>query len=79
MRGAMAALTVEEADKIMTEIFGAGVLEFARAAYVKNRVLAITLRGSTAGQEIRMNESDILAKINEKFGRGTVEKIKFLI
>jgi len=79
LRGAMAALTVEEADKVMTKLFGPGVSKFASAAYVKNRVLAITLRGSAAGQEIKLNEKRILAEINAQFGPSTVQKIRYII
>lgn len=79
MRGAMAALTVEEADKILVELFGPAVVDYARAFYVKNGTLAIKCHGSAAGQEIKMNESKILAKINEKFGSGTVKKIRYEI
>jgi predicted nucleic acid-binding Zn ribbon protein len=78
MRGAAAAMTVESANAVLTEIFGADSRAFVEAVYLKNNVLGIKTSGSGAALEIRMREGDIIAKINEKFGGPAVNKIKFL-
>ncbi len=60
LRGALTSITIEEADKILAELFGPEIKNYAAAA-----------------QEIKLNETNILAKINQKFGSGTVVKIKY--
>lgn len=77
MRGAIASLTVEESNKILSELFGQEIKNYAQTAYVKNGVLAIRCLGSAAAQEIELNQTKILAKINQKFGPNTVHKIKY--
>ena len=76
MRGAMAALTVEGADQILAEMFGAGVCNFAKSAYVKNGTLSIRTTGSSSATEIKLNEAAIIAKITQKFGPDSVKKIR---
>lgn len=77
MRGAMASLTVEESDKILNELFGEKIQNYAQTAYIKNKILAIRFLGSAAAQEIKLNEAEIMTKINQKFGPNTVVKIKY--
>lgn len=76
LRGAAAALTVEEADRILDEIFGSEVKRFARASHVKNGVLSVKTTGSSSATEIKLHEAEILAKITQKFGHGCVNKIR---
>lgn len=78
LRGALIALTIEEANKILCELFGEEIKSYARAIYIKNKVLAISCAGSAAAQEIKINELKILAKIKEKFGPETIKKIKYV-
>lgn len=77
LRGALTSITLEEADKILAEMFGPEIKNYAAAAYIKNRTLTIRCQSAAAAQEIKLNETDILAKINKKFGSGTVIKIKY--
>ena len=76
MRGAMAALTVEEADRVLEELFGADIKRFAKSAYVRDGVLAVKTAGSSGATEIKLNEAEIIAKITQKFGPGCVKKIR---
>ncbi|PIT88802.1 MAG: hypothetical protein COU29_00260 [Candidatus Magasanikbacteria bacterium CG10_big_fil_rev_8_21_14_0_10_36_32] len=77
LRGALTSITIEETDKILAELFGEEIKNYVSAAYIKNKVLTFRCQGSVAAQEIRLNETNILAKINAKFGLGTVIKIKY--
>ena len=77
LRGALNSITIEETDKILAELFGEEVKNFASAAYIKNKVLTVRCQGAAAAQEIKLNEANILAKIKQKFGSDTVVKIKY--
>ena len=77
LRGALTSLTIEEADKVLAELFGQEIKNYAAAAYLKNGVLTIRCQGAAAAQEIKLNETNILAKINQKFGPDAVIKIKY--
>ncbi len=73
-----ASLVVDEANIILKEILGAEIQKFARALYLKNKILAITCLSSVAAQEIRLNERTIIEKLKNKFGKQTVERIRYL-
>lgn len=77
LRGAAAAMTVEEANKILAELFGAEIERYAQAVYIKNGTLTFECKGSAAASEIKLNENKILAKIREKFGQNSVSKIRY--
>ena len=77
-KGVEASLVVDEANKILTEMFGDEFKKFGRALYLKNRILAITCLSSIAAQEIRLNEQGIIAKLKNKFGIQAVERIRYL-
>lgn len=66
LRSAGASLTVEEANKILLEIFGAAATDFLQARYVKNSILYVWCKSPVVASEIRLNENNILAKIREK-------------
>jgi len=76
MRAAAAALTVESANKILADLFGPEIQKYAQAVCVKNEILSVDCRGSSAAMEIKMNESKILAKIKEEFPRSTVARVR---
>lgn len=77
MRGAMAAMTVEGANRILTELFGAEIERYAQAVFIKNGVLTMECKGSAAASEIKLNEKKILAKIREEFGQNSIDKIRY--
>jgi len=78
MRGAHAALTLEEVDKIIAEIFGADAMNYIQAAYCKNGILGIRCQSSSSSLEVKMREQEILAKISEKINDNSLVKIKIL-
>jgi len=77
-KGVEASLVVDEANKILADMFGPELKKYARALYLKNRTLAITCLSSVAAQEIRLNEQAIVTKLKNKFGQQTVERIRYL-
>ncbi len=76
LRSANASLTVEEANKILGEIFGQEALDFLQARYIKNDILHIWCQSPTVASEIRLNEAEILAKIKEKNTSAKIIRIK---
>jgi len=78
-KGALKAITVEEADLVLKELFGDKIEKFAKASYIKNKILYITCRGSAVTQEIKFNEDKIIEKINESAGEKVIEEVKIII
>lgn len=66
LRSAGASLTVEDANKILLDIFGEQSADFLQARYVKNNILYIWCQSPVVASEIKLNENSILAKIREK-------------
>lgn len=79
LRGAKAALTVEEANRIIINLFGPDSKNYVEAVYLQNGVLGVLVRGTAAASEIKLNQDKILAEICNKFGADSVKKIRFLI
>ncbi len=79
LKGARAALTVEEANSIISGLFGSECVKYIEAVYLKNTTLGVRVKGTAAAAEVRMNQDKILAKIKHKFGPNSVTKIRFII
>ncbi len=79
LKGALKALTVEEADSVLQKIFGEEIKQFAHAAFIKDRILSIACRGSAAAQEIKMRQDEIIKTINQNTGETSVERIKIIL
>jgi len=79
LKSASASLTVADGDKIITEMFGPEALAFMRAKYVRNDFLYIWCKSGVVASEIRLNETNILAKIREKFGSTKILGIKTIV
>jgi hypothetical protein len=77
-RGVTAALAVEEANKIIKELFGDEIQKYAQAVYLKNEVLSIACLSSVVAQEVKINEKKIIEKIAKKFSQNIVKKINYL-
>lgn len=78
MRGAISALTVEDANGAFLEIFGDKASRYYEAIYVKNGVLGVRCLSSSAVTELKFNEAAILAKISAKNHDMALKKIKIL-
>jgi predicted nucleic acid-binding Zn ribbon protein len=76
-RGVSAALTVETANAVLNELFGAKVGSRATAEQFKNRTLAIACTSSIVTQEIKLHEKRLLETINRRLGRTVVDRIRF--
>lgn len=79
LRSAEASLVVEQANKVLTQIFGEEFLNYARAIYLKQEILSIACLSSVAAQEVRISEENILKEINDFFGKNIVSKLKYIV
>ncbi len=78
LKGAAAALTVEAGNKVLKELLGEDITEYAQVAYFKDGTLAIGCLSSTVAQEIRLKENEIIDSINKKIGANIVKKLRYL-
>ena len=74
-----AAMVLEELEQILCSIFGDGVKYKIKIISFKDGAIKLASISSILAQEIQLREKKILAKINQKFGEKTVERIKFSV
>ncbi len=75
----LAAMVVDEANKLIAKIMGEKVRKRAEAKYVKNDELSIAVLSSVVTQEIKLHEYELMEKLNAKLGKEVVKKIRFLV
>ena len=69
---------VEESKVVLLEMFGEELVKTAIPLFLKNRTLTISCSSSAMAQEIRLNQTQIVEKLNEKLGRNEVDRIRYL-
>jgi len=73
-----ASMMVDTSNQVLYSLLGEAAKKYARAIYVKNKILTITCLSSVIAQEIKLNEKKLLLEINKKLGDNVVEKIRYL-
>jgi predicted nucleic acid-binding Zn ribbon protein len=73
-----AADAVIIAQQVMEEIFGPDAAKNAKPLFLKNRTMTISCTSSSIAQEIRLNQTQIVEKINAKLGKKEVDRIRYL-
>ena len=73
-----AAQFVEIAEDIIKNMFDKDIAHHAKPLFLKNRTLTISCSSSVMAQEIRLNQAEIVKKINEKLGKKEVDRIRYL-
>ena len=68
---------IAAAESVLGEMFGEIALQ-AKPLFLKNRTLTVSCASSAIAQEIRINQIQIVAKINEKLGKNEVDRIRYL-
>lgn len=66
------------AETVFRDMFGEGESLSVKPLFLKNRTLTVTCTSSVIAQEIRLNQTLIVGKINEKLGRIEVDRIRYL-
>lgn len=69
---------VEIAQGVFEEIFGKEIAPQAKPLFLKNRTLTVSCSSSTIAQEIRLNQAELVEKMNEKLGKKEVDRIRYL-
>ena len=69
---------VEVTEAVLADMFGPDLSGNAKPLFLKNRTITISCTSSTMAQEIRLNQTEIVKKINEKLGRSEVDRIRYL-
>ena len=72
------AEVIEIVDKALEELFGADLARHAKPLFLKNRTITISCTSSAMAQEIRLNQAEIVRKINKKMGKDEVDRIRYL-
>lgn len=79
LRGVNAAMVVEIANKVLVEILGRGITEAAQAVFLRQDSLAIACLSSTAAQEIKLHEAELVDRIHKETVRVVVKKVRYLL
>ena len=72
-----ASQVIECAQKVFNDIFGGEAIR-VKPLFLKNRTLTITCGSSVIAQEIRLNQTTIVEKINTLIGKSEVDRIRYL-
>jgi len=73
------AMVLEEFTKVVSQMFGEKTGKKVRPMYLKNKIITVATLSSVLAQELKLNEIKIIKKINEKFGREVVERLRYLV
>ena len=73
-----AALVCEEFNKIMVDVIGKKMENMAQTMYLKNKILTIACLSPVVAQELKMREGELMEKINDRLGKGIVERLRLL-
>ena len=69
---------VEISEKVFADYFGEQQSVHVKPLFLKNRTLTVTCSNSAVAQEIRLNQSHIVARINDALGEPGVDRIRYL-
>ncbi len=73
------AMALEKFENLVKEIWGAEMMERIRGVSIKNGVLNVACLSSSAAQEVKLREKEILNKINEGRERPIAERIRIIM
>ncbi len=69
---------VEISKTVIDELLGDSIGTMVKPLFLKNRTLTVSCASSAVAQEIRLRQLEIVAKINEKFDKPEVDRIRYL-
>jgi hypothetical protein len=72
------AMICDEFAKIAHHILGDSARK-CRAVYVKDRTLWVAVLSNTVSNELKMYEQDVLNALSDKFGKGHIEQLRFMV
>ena len=74
-----AAMICDEFDKLVLKIMGDKFKDRVQAKYVKDGAMTVAVLSSATGQEVKMNEHELLEELGKKIGSIKVKKIRILM
>ena len=74
-----AALVVEKAQILINDILPEQENKSAKVLYLKDQILTIACLSSAVAQEIKLNEPQIINRLNQQFNKETVKRLRFLL
>jgi predicted nucleic acid-binding Zn ribbon protein len=69
---------VSDWDNILGELFGEGFKNKAKPISLKDKVLTVDCLNSVWASELQIKQPMISARINRKFGKEMVQRIRFI-
>ena len=78
IKGVQAAMIIEATNSLIGEFWGEAGTRYARALYVKNKILTIACLSSSMAQEIKLREAELIKRLNQSVGLQIVEKVRCL-
>jgi hypothetical protein len=63
---------------VLKDILGEQIVPKAKALYLKNRTLTISVTSPVIGQEIKLRETDIVKALNQQMEALLVDRLRFL-
>ncbi|MBT4153912.1 MAG: DUF721 domain-containing protein [Candidatus Magasanikbacteria bacterium] len=69
---------LDAAQAVFDSIFDEKMRMHIKPLFLKNRTLTVTCSSSAVAQEIRLNQSSIVKKINKALGKAEVDRIRYL-
>ena len=79
LRGVNAAMIVEVANKVLVEMFGKSITDTAQAVFLRQETLTIACLSSTAAQEIRFHEIELVDRVHKETVTKVVKKVRYLL
>lgn len=74
-KGVESSQIVEEADKIVKDLFTPEIAAKMQVSHVKDKTLYITCDSTPIAQELSFYIQQIIDDLNEKVGKGRIERI----
>lgn len=72
-----AARIVTTATRVLEKIFEPAIAVRMKPLYLKNRTLTVSCDSTTVAQELKLQETEILAQLTEKLGAQLVDRIRY--
>lgn len=79
MKGIKASMVVEEANKMMSDLWGESVATQAQAISFKNKCVSVACLNGAIANEIKLYQNTVLQAVNKKFGAGTADTLKIML
>ena len=73
-----AGQAITATEEAFEELFGKELAIHAKPLYLKNRTITVTCTSSALAQEIRLNQTKIVKKINKLLKSDEVDRIRYL-